>query len=170
MRFHVLATRAIAVAVVGALLATAAAAGTQKPASATASTKQLARGQYLVKIGGCNNCHTPGYFESAGKIPEKDWLVGDELGWRGPWGTTYPVNLRLYMQSLTEQQWLTVAKTTEMRPPMPWFTLRAVAEADLKALYQYVRHLGPAGKAANAYLPPDKEPQPPFVQFPAPPK
>lgn len=43
------------------------------------------RGRYLVKIAGCNDCHTAGYAISAGKVDEKQWLTGDALGWRGPW-------------------------------------------------------------------------------------
>ena len=130
---------------------------------------ELARGRYVVQIGGCNDCHTPGYAMSGGKVPEKDWLVGDQLGWRGAWGTTYPVNLRLYMQKLTEAQWVKTAKSIETRPPMPWFVLHAMTDADLRALYRFVRHLGPAGAEAPAYVPPDKEPKPPYVQFPGPP-
>jgi hypothetical protein len=41
---------------------------------------------------------------------------------------------------------------------------------DLRAMYRYIRHLGPGGDPAPAYLPPDKEPPPPYVAFPAPPK
>ena len=59
-------------------------------------------GRYLVKIAGCNDCHTPGYMANAGKVDEKVWLTGDQLGWSGPWGTTYAVNLRLYMKDMTE--------------------------------------------------------------------
>jgi hypothetical protein len=53
---------------------------------------------------------------------------------------------------------------------MPWYNVNAMTESDLRAIYKYVRSLGPAGDPAPAYLPPDKEPKPPFVQFPAPPK
>lgn len=140
------------------------------PKSKTAGGKDLERGRYLVVIGGCNDCHTPGYAPSAGKVPEKDWLVGDRLGWRGAWGTTYPINLRNYMQTVTEAQWVNTARTVEARPPMPWFALRAMTDADLRAIYRYVRHLGPAGAEAPAYMPPDKEPPPPYIQFPGPPK
>ena len=35
---------------------------------------ELARGKYLIVIGACNDCHTPGYAMSNGKVPEKDWL------------------------------------------------------------------------------------------------
>ena len=131
---------------------------------------QLKRGRYLVEIGGCNDCHTPGYAPSGGKVPESQWLTGDRLGWHGPWGTTYPRNLRLYFQDLTEAQWLQKAKTLETRPPMPWFDVRAMSTADLKALYRYIRHLGPAGQPAPADLPPGETPPQPYVEFPAPPK
>jgi hypothetical protein len=39
---------------------------------------------------------------------------------------------------------------------------------DLRAIYRFIKHLGPAGEAAPAYLPPDQEPRVPFVQFPTP--
>jgi mono/diheme cytochrome c family protein len=124
------------------------------------------RGRYVVTIGGCNDCHTPNYAPSGGKVPEKEWLTGDALGWRGPWGTTYPTNLRLYMQDLSEDQWVKKAKSLMARPPMPWFNVRAMTARDLRAMYRYIRHLGPAGKPAPAYVPPEKTPPPPFVQFP----
>ena len=53
---------------------------------------------------------------------------------------------------------------------MPWFNVRAMSSGDLRAMYRYVRSLGPAGKPAPAYLPPDKTPPEPVVRFPAPPK
>lgn len=132
--------------------------------------KSIERGRYLVKIAGCNDCHTPGYAQTGGKVPVKQWLTGDHLGWRGPWGTTYPSNLRLYMGKLSEDQWLKVARTAEFRPPMPWFALHDMKIQDLRAIYKFVRHLGPAGEPAPAYVPPGQEPKGPFVLFPEPPK
>jgi hypothetical protein len=70
------------------------------------------------------------------------------------------------MQDLTEDQWVKKAKSLMARPPMPWFNVREMTPRDLRAFYRYVRHLGGAGKPAPAYVPPDKTPQPPFVQFP----
>ena len=131
---------------------------------------QVERGRYLVQITGCNDCHTAGYAMSGGKVPESQWLTGDSLGWRGPWGTTYPVNLRLYMRDLTEAAWVQRAKTVQTRPPMPWFNLHDMTEQDLKAIYRYVTALGPAGSHAPIFVPPGKEPNTPYVQFPAPPK
>jgi mono/diheme cytochrome c family protein len=150
---------------IAALAALPAAAQTKKQ-----DDPMVARGRYLIQIGGCNDCHTANYPQAGGKVPEAQWLTGDILGWRGPWGTTYPINLRLYMQDFTEDQWVKKAKTLNTRPPMPWFNLHDMRASDLRAMYRYIRHLGPAGKPAPAYLPPDKTPPQPFVQFPAPPK
>ena len=130
---------------------------------------QVARGRYLVTIAGCHDCHTPGYAMTEGKAPEAVYLTGDNLGWRGPWGTTYPVNLRLYMQNLTEAQWVVKGKHLQARPPMPAVNVRAMTETDLKAVYRYVKSLGPAGSEAPAYVTPDKQPNPPYVSFPPPP-
>lgn len=137
--------------------------------SASSEDPMHDRGRYLLKISGCNDCHTPGYAQSGGAVPEKEWLTGDSLGWRGPWGTTYPSNLRRYMQTISEEQWLAQAKTRQYRPPMPWFALRDMSEDDLRAIYRFTRHLGAAGAPAPAYLTPKQMPEGPFVQFPAPP-
>jgi mono/diheme cytochrome c family protein len=142
----------------------------QKTAGAKLDPQSIERGRYLVKVTGCNDCHTPGYAQSGGKVSESQWLVGDSLGWRGPWGTTYPANLRLYMSRMGEAQWVQTAKSMQTRPPMPWFALRDMSEHDLKAIYHYVASLGPAGEPAPAYVPPGQEPRTPVIQFPAPPK
>ena len=121
-------------------------AAQSQPAPAGKST--LAdHGRYLVRIAGCNDCHTPGYMANAGKVDEKTWLTGDHLGWSGPWGTTYAVNIRLYMKDMTEAEWLHTARNMKARPPMPWFTFEAMSDRDLRAIYQYVKALGPAGRA-----------------------
>lgn len=141
----------------------------QKKVAKSGSMTKLERGKYLVKIAGCNDCHTAGYLPGLGKVDEKQWLMGDTMGWRGPWGTTYAPNLRLYFDKITEDQWVKIARTIETRPPMPWFVLREMTEQDLRAIHAYVKSLGPAGGPAPAYVPPDKEPKPPFAQFPSPP-
>ena len=129
----------------------------------------LERGRYLITIAGCNDCHTAGYILGDGKVPVEQWLTGDSFGWRGPWGTTYGPNLRLFVAGLDEDQWVTTARTLVRRPPMPWFNLNAMSENDMRAVYQFIRSLGEPGEPAPAYLPPDQEPPPPYATFPAPP-
>lgn len=129
----------------------------------------IARGRYIAKIGGCNDCHTAGYLLAEGQTPESEWLLGDTFGWRGPWGTTYGANLRLLLANMSEDQWLTLAKNLRARPPMPWFTLNEISDEDLRGLYAFIRYLGSGGSPAPAYVPPDQEPPPPYATFPAPP-
>ena len=147
----------------------AAAQKKQDAKASSALSKEAKRGKYLAQTSGCNDCHTPGYMETAGKVDESAWLTGTALGWRGPWGTTYASNLRLAAKDMTADQFVARARSP-LRPPMPWFGLRDMSDADVKAIHAYLKHLGPAGSPAPAYLPPDKTPNGPFVQFPAPPK
>ncbi len=158
--------------VAGALLLTIAASAQMAWAAGKSKNGSgaIERGRYLVRIGGCNDCHTSGYAMNAGKVAEEQWLTGDRLGWRGPWGTTYPANLRNLMAQMTETQWLSFASTIETKPPMPWYDLRAMSRDDLSAIYRYVKASGPKGEAAPAYLPPEQEPKGPFILFPQPPK
>jgi mono/diheme cytochrome c family protein len=139
-------------------------------ARSKASSSDVARGRYLTVIGGCNDCHTAGYAPSGGQVPEDRWLLGDGvLGFKGPWGTTYAPNLRKVASSMSESDWVMFARTLKARPPMPWFTLNQWHENDLRALYRYIRQLGPPGEAVTPFVPPDQAPKGPVVQWPAPP-
>ena len=135
----------------------------------TIDKDMIKRGNYLVRIGGCNDCHTPGYLMNGGTTPEDRWLTGDSFGWHGPWGTTYAPNLRLFVQDMTEAQWVKEAKNLKRRPPMPWFNLNAMTEDDLRAIYQLIKSLGAPGEPAPVFLPPGKQPPMPYATFPAPP-
>ena len=138
------------------------------PGSSPAESKadMIERGRYLVKIAGCNDCHTRDYAMKGGRVPEPQWLTGDSLGWRGPWGTTYPTNLRLHLATMSEEDWVSQARKLSTRPPMPWFAVRDMTDQDLRAIYRYVRALGPEGKPAPAFVPPDREPKGPVISFP----
>jgi len=133
-------------------------AGAGEPAAA------IERGRFLVKFGGCNDCHTPGYGEAAGKLPESTWLTGMPVGFQGPWGTSYPGNLRLDFAKWSEEEWLVQARTPRM-PPMPWFGLAELSDDDLRAIYQYIRSLGPSGQPAPAYVAPGGVVTTPYIVF-----
>lgn len=86
-------------------------------AAAPAAADPIARGQVLVTIGGCHDCHTPKKMGPKGPEPdmarmlmghpEKEvvteafkpqgpWMIAttDQLtSWSGPWGISYPANL-----------------------------------------------------------------------------
>jgi hypothetical protein len=128
------------------------------------------RGRYVAMTGGCNDCHTANYAMKEGNVPESEWLKGDILGWRGPWGTTYPVNLRIRLREMSEDEWVAYAKSFKTRPPMPWFNVAAMTETDLRSLHKYVTSFEDVGEPAPEYVPPGEEPKGPYVQFPAPPQ
>jgi mono/diheme cytochrome c family protein len=125
---------------------------------------RVERGKYLVTIGGCNDCHTPGGMEKGPAVPENEWLTGVPVGYQGPWGTTYAANLRLVIGSMSEAQWLRHARQQRL-PPMPWYNLKAMSDDDLKAVYAFVRSLGPVGVAAPAYVAPGGKVTTPYFVF-----
>ena len=125
----------------------------------------VAAGRYLVVIGGCNDCHTDGYLPSNGAVPESEWLKGSTVGFSGPWGTTYPSNLRLAASRMTEDQWVQMLGTRTSMPPMPWPSVSAMRENDRRAIYRYIRSLGEPGAPAPANLPPGQEPVTPWIDF-----
>jgi mono/diheme cytochrome c family protein len=130
-----------------------------------AKSKSIERGRYIVATAGCNDCHTAGFIPSAGKVPEKEWLKGDAVGFRGPWGTTYPSNLRLYFAGVSEKAFIADARSGRMRAPMPWFNLAAMTDADLRAIHRYARSLGEPGAPTPAFVPPGEEPRTPYFVF-----
>jgi len=138
--------------------------GAARAADPAHDKRAIERGRYLAIVGACHDCHTPNYPETAGKVPESQWLVGTSVGFQGPWGTTYPANLRLVARAMTEEQWVTRARAP-MRPPMPWFNLRDMNDADLRALYRYIRSLEPKGEPAPAYVQPGGAVKTPYYVF-----
>lgn len=140
------------------------------PAPATASAANalpglVAHGEYIVRIAGCNDCHTAGYAPSGGEVPKAQWLTGSPLGYHGPWGTTYATNLRLAIDKLGEEEWLAYTANLRTRPIMPDFVLRQMREDDRRAIYHFVRSLGPAGEASPQALPPGETPPMPYFQL-----
>ena len=129
------------------------------------SSSAAEAGRYLAIVGGCNDCHTPGYLETEGDVPEEQWLTGSLVGWRGPWGTTYPPNLRLTVSELTEDEWVGVLRERKALPPMPWMNVNQMSEGDARALYQYIKSLGLSGERMPAALPPDQEPTTPYLSL-----
>lgn len=123
------------------------------------------RGRYLVEIMGCNDCHTPGYFESGSYIPEDEWLTGTRFGYRNERGTVYPTNLRLLLNRMSEEEWVQLARRMRRETPMMFVMLPKVSETDLRAIHRFVAYLGPAGEPAPAAVPGGVEPTTPYMYF-----
>ncbi|ADG11498.1 cytochrome C [Caulobacter segnis] len=122
-------------------------------------------GRYLVKVGGCNDCHTPGFVSDGGKTPEDQWLVGNPVGFYGPWGVTYAANLRQTVQTLSENEWVGMLQTRAYGPPMPWPSTQALSDDNKRALYRYIRSLGPAGPPVPERLAPGEKPTTPYLDM-----
>ena len=147
------------------IFAAAAALVTLLPAAAPAvdaGKVSVARGAQIAIIGGCHDCHTPGYSETGGMIDPNVALAGNPVGFEGPWGTSYAKNLRLIVQPMSETDFVQYAKQFTAMPPMPWFNVHAMDETDLRSLYQYIKSLGAAGMPAPNAVPPGQKPKTPY--------
>ena len=89
--------------------------------------------------------------------PSGPWIVSvDASGtsWAGPWGISYPANLtpdpETGLGQWTEQQFIETIRNgrhqgrgREILPPMPWQAFRNMNDADLKAIFAYLRSIPP---------------------------
>ena len=131
--------------------------------NAMSSAEMIGRGKYLVQFGACNDCHTPGWREGFGDVPLAKWMTGSSIGFRGPWGTVYPTNVRQRFFEITENQWLSEIQLREGHPPMTWHDLRGLTLDDRRAIYRFVRSLGKAGPPSLPDVPPDVTPKTPYI-------
>jgi mono/diheme cytochrome c family protein len=118
--------------------------------SAALAQDAVARGKYLVNLGGCTDCHTPGYF--FGKPDEKRYLGGSEVGFEIPGlGTFHGPNLspdkETGLGNWSADQIVTVL-TTGVRPDkrilapiMPWRALAHLAKDDVNAIVAYLKSI-----------------------------
>lgn len=138
-------------------------------ASHAQGTVSVERGLQVSIVGGCHDCHTEGYNEAEGKIDPAKAMLGNHVGFRGPWGTTYASNLRQIASLLTENGFVVAMRHLQTSPPMPWFNVRAMDESDIRSFYQYLKSLGDAGGPVPDSIGPDEEPKTPFIRL-APPQ
>jgi mono/diheme cytochrome c family protein len=106
------------------------------------------RGQYLVNVAGCNDCHTPGYF--LGKPDMARFLGGSEVGFEMPGlGTFHGPNLTpdkaTGLGGWTDAQ-VATALTTGVRPDgrvlapiMPWHAFAKLTKDDVSAIVAFLR-------------------------------
>jgi mono/diheme cytochrome c family protein len=135
----------------------------QTPAPAPMTeADQVARGKYLVTITGCNDCHTPGYFYGAPDAART--LSGSELGWKGPWGVSYPANLTPEPQTgigaWSEADIMNAIRTGKrpdgriLLPPMPWPDFASLTDEDAAAIAKYLKTLPPVPHNVPDNVPP----------------
>lgn len=109
------------------------------------------RGAYLVQFGGCNDCHSPGYF--FGKMSPETALSGSDVGFQLPQGTFVAPNLtpdpETGLGTWSEEQ-IVAALQTGVRPDgrmladiMPWRALANLTKDDATAIAVYLKSLTP---------------------------
>jgi mono/diheme cytochrome c family protein len=151
------------------------------PAEAGSDEKedQIDRGEYLVTLGGCTDCHTPGYF--LGKPDEKRYLGGSEVGFEIPGlGVFHGPNLtpdkETGLGKWTDRQIINALQKgvrpdgRVLAPIMPWKALAELTPQDVRAIVAYLRSIpavknkvpgpfGPTEKPTSFVMkivPPDK--------------
>jgi hypothetical protein len=95
-------------------------------------------------------------------------MGGMKLGFRGSWGTVYGKNLRTIVQRMSEDRWVKVLTTSDSgdgKPPMPWWNTAKMSERDLRAMYRYVKSLGPKQNGIPRGLPAGKEPTTAYISL-----
>jgi len=132
----------------------------------TAGAVSGEHGRHLIRISGCNDCHTPGFREKGGQVPESAWLTGSPVGWRGSWGTSYAAHLRRQLAAWHDAgKWIAMIRTRHGLPPMPWASLHAMTDDELRSVHAYIRSLPVTGDSAPPPLPPGQEPPAPWLNL-----
>jgi mono/diheme cytochrome c family protein len=135
--------------------------------AALADDSDVARGKYLVTIGGCNDCHTPGAL--LGKPDFSRALGGSEVGFAIPGLGVFPgPNLtpdkEMGLGKWTDDQIIsaiTAGITPEGRrlaPIMPWQALSHLTSDDAHAIVAYLRSLPPVKNAVPGPFGPKETP------------
>jgi len=136
-------------------------------ASVLANDAVVGRGKYLVTIGGCQDCHTPGHF--LGKPDMARVLGGSEVGFEIPGlGTFYGPNLTpdkdTGLGGWTDAQVIAALQTgvrpdgRVLAPIMPWRALAVLTKQDVAAVVAYLRSLPPVSNKVPGPFGPNETP------------
>ncbi len=134
---------------------------------AVAPAQDVARGKYLVSFGGCNDCHTPGYF--LGKPDAGRFLGGSEVGFEIPQlGVFYGPNLtpdkETGLGEWSEEQIVAALQTGErpdgriLAPVMPWQAFAGLTKQDARAIAAYLKSLPPVKNKVPGPFGPSEKP------------
>jgi mono/diheme cytochrome c family protein len=115
-----------------------------------ADKKQIERGKYLVNLGGCFDCHNPGYF--FGKPDMARYLGGSEVGFEIPGlgvfvGPNLTPDKETGLGNWSEAQIVAALQTgkrpdgRELAPIMPWRALAQLTKQDAYAIAAYLKSI-----------------------------
>jgi cytochrome c553 len=155
---------------------------------------RVARGEYLVRIMSCHDCHTPHTMGPNGPAPDMTralaghpadlalptpptasgpWIASmaaTGTAWAGPWGVSFTANLtpdpETGLGRWTEAMFIATMKTGRhegkgrpLLPPMPYQSVAALSDADIRALFAYLQSLPPIRNRVPAPIdPPEVQP------------
>jgi mono/diheme cytochrome c family protein len=117
------------------------------PVVAPDLTDPVKRGEFLVTISGCRDCHTP--MDKGQPLPNMD-LSGGQI-FEGPWGkvatsnlTPDPSGIPYYDETLFLQALRTgYVKSRPLNQIMPWPFFGGMTDEDLKAIFAYLKTVKP---------------------------
>jgi mono/diheme cytochrome c family protein len=134
---------------------------------AVAQDAQIKRGKYLVTLGGCNDCHTPGYF--FGKPDMARFLGGSEVGFEIPGlGVFHGPNLTPDQDTglgRWSEEEIVTAITKGQRPDgrklaaiMPWHAFAILTPEDSGAIVVFLKSLPPVKNKVPGPFGPSEKP------------
>jgi mono/diheme cytochrome c family protein len=120
----------------------------QPSGTAAFAQSEVDRGKYLVTLGGCTDCHTPGHF--FGKPDMTRYLGGSEVGFEIPeLGVFHGPNLtpdkETGLGGWTDEEIIAALQTGKrpdgriLAPIMPWRALANLTPGDVKAIVAYLK-------------------------------
>lgn len=117
------------------------------PVNEPAASDAARRGEQLINLAGCADCHTPQVRGEA--VPGMEWAGGFALA--GPWGTVAAANITPDPSGIPyydEALFLEVMHTGQVKaravsPIMPFKVYKNLTDDDLKAMFAYLRTLKP---------------------------
>jgi len=112
----------------------------------------IARGEYLVTIAGCNDCHTPGYF--FGNPDASRFLGGSDVGFEIPGlgvfvGPNLTPDEKTGIGSWTPEQIVAAIQTGQrpdgrtLAPIMPWHAFANLTADDAMAVATFLKSIKP---------------------------
>lgn len=127
---------------------------------------QIERGKYLVNLGGCNDCHTPGYF--FGKPDMLRYLGGSDVGFEIPGlgafaGRNISPDKETGIGNWTEEQIVTALQTGKrpdgrlLAPIMPYHAFANLTKDDATAIAVFLQSIPPVTNAVLGPFGPGQE-------------
>jgi len=140
---------------------------TMASVAGAASKRVIERGKYLVTLGGCLDCHTPGYF--FGKPDMARYLGGSDVGFELPGlGTFVGPNLTpdkaTGLGNWTDQQVVAAIQTGArpdgrmLAPIMPYHAFANLAPQDVQAIVAFLRSIPPVSNKVPGPFGPTEKP------------